>query len=575
MSQKRAGVKRPLSSISQTGDIPSCDAPAEQKIHREVATSADSACGIQKWLDLPATRPSLGGLGSSGVLEFFQALWGASRFEEVRNALLRAPAQTTLRVNFSLSNSGGAYGPDGVLKKDETRSHLDQTLSHFHQRLGAQGRALPHCAWHRSLPDVLVVPSAPALPVSSLMSRATRVVVVDRLCAEAVLSGADIFAVGVVGCSSKLSPGDSVVVCADLDVKLPRGTDLDILFSSASNRLIKLGFGVARMSRSEILGSPTPRGVAVEVWERFQADAPPMNSVVSGLGVLYFLQTVPSMAACHALDPQPGEKVLDMCSAPGGKSTHIASLMRLKGQVVALDRSRNKVGRIKRLVMRLGYDSCVEAFCANSTTLALLDRRAEHQAAADIATQITSSWEDKSRSPHVTVATLKGIEREAFDRVLLDPPCSALGQRPRLFNDISLDRLVRFADYQRAFFGKAVALLKPGGVLVYSTCTISPLENESMVAQALQKHPCLRLETLPPAVAALGSPGLPGNSESMRNALRVLEKGTTAESGAAKAKPEFWPGLTEEQAGMVRRFDPDGPDDSIGFFMARFRKAPW
>ena len=95
-----------------------------------------------------------------------------------------------------------------------------------------------------------------------------------------------------------------------------------------------------------------------------------------------------------------------------------------------------------------------------------------------------------------------------------------------------------------------------------------------MVAQALQKHPCLRLETLPPAVAALGSPGLPGNSESMRNALRVLEKGTTAES-AAEAKPEFWPGLTEEQAGMVRRFDPDGPDDSIGFFMARFRKAPW
>ena len=70
----------------------------------------------------------------------------------------------------------------------------------------------------------------------------------------------------------------------------------------------------------------------------------------------------------------------------------------------------------------------------------------------------------------------QGLEPGSFDYVLLDPPCSALGLRPRLLHDISLPQLGKVASYQRAMIHNAVALLKPGGQLVYCTCTINPGE---------------------------------------------------------------------------------------------------
>jgi 16S rRNA C967 or C1407 C5-methylase (RsmB/RsmF family) len=130
---------------------------------------------------------------------------------------------------------------------------------------------------------------------------------------------------------------------------------------------------------------------------------------------------------------------------------------------------------------------------------------------------------------------------ESFDRILLDPPCSALGLRPKLFIDVSsLRQLQKHAEYQRNFVKEAVALLKPGGYLTYSTCTINAEENEAMVHHILTDYPSMSLVPIP---VDMGQAGLPGF------------------------------GLNDDERGKVRRFDPHNEeDDAIGFFVALFQR---
>lgn len=137
---------------------------------------------------------------------------------------------------------------------------------------------------------------------------------------------------------------------------------------------------------------------------------------------------------------------------------------------------------------------------------------------------------------------IKSFPPEAFDRIILDPPCSALGLRPKLFvAQASLHELRKHADYQRKFVSQAIALLKPGGVLTYSTCTINAEENEAMVHYILKNFPAM---ILLPIVVEMGQPGLPGF------------------------------GLNDKERGMVRRFDPfNAKDDTMGFFVALLQKT--
>ena len=124
---------------------------------------------------------------------------------------------------------------------------------------------------------------------------------------------------------------------------------------------------------------------------------------------------------------------------------------------------------------------------------------------------------------------------------MLDPPCSALGLRPKLVVvQESLEEMYKLVKYQRMFVREAVQLLKPGGIITYSTCTIHSLENEGMVKYIIDKYPNMQLL---PISDALGSPGLPGC------------------------------GLSEEERMHVRRFDPIDEADTIGFFVAKFKKS--
>jgi 16S rRNA (cytosine967-C5)-methyltransferase len=161
----------------------------------------------------------------------------------------------------------------------------------------------------------------------------------------------------------------------------------------------------------------------------------------------YAAQSRASMLVARALDPQPGERVLDLCSAPGGKTTHLAALMQNSGAIVAVERHAGRANALRR--------TCERLRCTN----------------------VEIRVEDAAR----TTAT------EPFDRVLVDPPCSGLGTlqgHPDLRWRTTPEAIERLAQAQRNIVAAAVAALRPGGTLVYSTCTLSPRENEEQAAAA-------------------------------------------------------------------------------------------
>jgi 16S rRNA (cytosine967-C5)-methyltransferase len=185
-------------------------------------------------------------------------------------------------------------------------------------------------------------------------------------------------------------------------------------------------------------GDELPEGLVIE--GRFDAHAHELWHQGA-----YVAQSRASMLAGRALDPQPGERVLDLCAAPGGKTTHLAALMENTGEIVAIERHDGRAGALRRTCERVG------------------------------ATNIA-----------VTVADAAGFTAaEPFDRVLVDPPCSGLGTlqgHPDLRWRSSPEAIERLAETQAAILRAGVAALRPGGTLVYSTCTLSPRENEQQVA---------------------------------------------------------------------------------------------
>jgi 16S rRNA (cytosine967-C5)-methyltransferase len=170
--------------------------------------------------------------------------------------------------------------------------------------------------------------------------------------------------------------------------------------------------------------------------------------------------SVQDESAQHAaalLDPQPGERVLDLCAAPGGKTTHLAERMRNTGRILAVDVDAERLARVNAAAERLG--------------LTMIDTRL---AAADAS--------DMPTGP--------------FDRILLDVPCSntgVLGKRPEARWRISQEGIAELTAVQRRLLEAAIARLAPTGRLVYSTCSIEPEENDEVVQAALDAHPELTL----------------------------------------------------------------------------------
>ncbi len=156
------------------------------------------------------------------------------------------------------------------------------------------------------------------------------------------------------------------------------------------------------------------------------------------------------------LDPQPGQCILDACAAPGGKCTHLAELIGDQGEIWAVDRAEARLRRLQRNAERLGLGSI-------------------HTLVAD--------------------ACRLGTERPHwlghFDRILLDAPCSGLGTLARHADArwrIQPDAITDLVRLQSELLEALVPLLKPGGLLVYATCTVHPAENGALVAALLDRH---------------------------------------------------------------------------------------
>jgi NOL1/NOP2/sun family putative RNA methylase len=187
------------------------------------------------------------------------------------------------------------------------------------------------------------------------------------------------------------------------------------------------------------------------------------------LAGLYYLQEPSAMAVAESLAPRPGERVLDLAASPGGKTTHLASLMQGEGLLIANEIKEKRLGQLVMNVERWGAPNVIVT----------------------------------NESPERLVSHFG----DTFDRVLLDAPCSGEGmfrkdpQAPSYWSEAMIEGC---AARQIVLLRLAARLVRPGGWLLYSTCTFAPEENEGVIAQFLEEHPHFTLLPLPRVEGAMG-----------------------------------------------------------------------
>lgn len=187
---------------------------------------------------------------------------------------------------------------------------------------------------------------------------------------------------------------------------------------------------------------------------------------------VYYIQEPSAMAVAEALDPKPGERILDLCAAPGGKSTHLAGKMGQKGLLVCNEIHPARAKILAQNVERMG-----------------------------IANAVVTNMEP---------AGMVDPFREFFDGIVVDAPCSGEGmfrKDENARNEWSPDHVILCANRQDMILDCAAEMLCTGGRIAYSTCTFSPEENEQAIARFLSRHPEFRVER--PACAQYFSPGRP------------------------------------------------------------------
>ncbi|MBD2872812.1 RsmB/NOP family class I SAM-dependent RNA methyltransferase [Paenibacillus arenilitoris] len=177
---------------------------------------------------------------------------------------------------------------------------------------------------------------------------------------------------------------------------------------------------------------------------------------------LYYIQEPSAMAPAELLDVKPGHRVLDLCAAPGGKSTQLAAKLQGKGVLVANDNARERTKALAKNIELAGVRNAVVL----------------------------------NEEP----ASLAPVFAEWFDRILVDAPCSGEGMFRKdesMIADWEKHSVERCSAMQRDIMRHAAAMLAPGGLLVYSTCTFSPEENEQQIADFLAEHPDFSVLPIP------------------------------------------------------------------------------
>lgn len=237
-----------------------------------------------------------------------------------------------------------------------------------------------------------------------------------------------------------------------------------------------------KSNREDLIGTLREKGLKSNPtscsWEGIRVEDPPPTSELPFLKEGYYMmQDEASQLVTTLLDPKPGERILDACAAPGGKTTHIGQRMRNEGEIAALDLTKEKLGRIEEVCQRMGIKT------------------------------VQTVKGDASRPLPFSQGT-------KFDRILADVPCSGFGtlrKNPDLKWRRGEKDILRLSKLQSSILKNLSGYLKEGGILVYSTCTVFHEENEDVVEKFLMDHP----EFHPDRVNSL----LPGGCQSF------IEKG--------------------------------------------------
>ena len=175
-----------------------------------------------------------------------------------------------------------------------------------------------------------------------------------------------------------------------------------------------------------------------------------------------YIQDPSTAIACHVLNPEPGEKILDACAAPGGKTGYIAQLMGNRGTIMACDRDPGRLQVVGENMARLGVE---------------------------IVHTVVHDWTRDRVPPEI-------VSMAPFDRILIDAPCSNTGVIRRR---VDVRWRLQPADFPRMqrrqieMISALIPLLKPKGTLVYSTCSLEPEENQQVVRKILESSPAPRL----------------------------------------------------------------------------------
>lgn len=168
-----------------------------------------------------------------------------------------------------------------------------------------------------------------------------------------------------------------------------------------------------------------------------------------------FIQNAASWLPVVALDPAPDEHILDVCAAPGGKTSHIAAMTNNQAHILANDNSRTRLAKLQANMQRLGVT--IEQYTLFDAT-----------------------------------SLVRKLRGQQFDKIMLDAPCSGEGlmrfDSDKDFATWSVAHIKRLQQLQKQILTQAWQLLKPGGVLIYSTCTLAPEENEAVIDYLLRKH---------------------------------------------------------------------------------------
>lgn len=414
--------------------------------------------------------------------------------------LTSTPKITTIRVNTLKSS------------QNELRRDLENVLGKYPLK--------PSISTLSEFPELLIIGNLKDVDknYSCTEDANLKEIIVDVNCGAAILRGAHIYVPGVLAMHSNTQKNELVNVYADSSGTCRKG--FSHIFESDQKQF--LGIGQVEMQRYLIYGNKCCRnGIAIKMIKTISG-VPSIGDDFIKLGD-GLLQNFPSIVCGKVLNPQQIDLVLDMCAAPGNKTTHLAQLMSNHGQIIALEKSERRTEILRKNLNNFNVQNTI-AFTFDATKCVRTEKDAS---------------KDCSNGPP--------FNSEIFDKILLDAPCSGVGNRPQLSNTLSIKMAESYPRIQRKLLREAFKLLKPGGILVYSTCSVFIAENEENVVWFLQEF---------------------------SDHIQLVE-----------AEPHFggsgWPidGLTETQQKCLQRFGPKNDtndidlfNDTVGFFIAKFKK---